>query len=110
MTPCERLGPNFPWTNYTKIIGFFLLHVGKIFNYFYPFYTHKVHPMYDTVLTQSISQVCYVFKKDLFKNKYLHGKMDRALDYESRTQEFGSPRAHYPRQNLALIQSLNYIT
>ena len=61
--------------------------------------------MYDTVLTQSISQVCYVLKKDLFKNKYLNGKMDRALDYESRGQEFGSSRAHYPRQIIALIQS-----
>ena len=65
--------------------------------------------MYDTVLTQCISQICYIHKKDLFKNRYLHGKMDRALDYESRGQEFGSSPAHNPRQILALIQSLNYI-
>ena len=51
--------------------------------------------MYDTVLTQCISKVCYIHKKDLFKNKYLNGKMDRALDYESRGQEFESSRARH---------------
>ena len=50
--------------------------------------------MYDTVLTQCISQVCYIRKKDLSKKKYLNGKMDGALDYESRGQEFESSRVH----------------
>ena len=36
--------------------------------------------------------------------------MDRALDYESRCQEFESSRAHYHGQILALIQSSNYST
>ena len=63
--------------------------------------------MYDTVLTQCISQVCFIHKKDLFKNKYLHGKMDRALDYESRGQEFESSRArHFPSMMQILHSSL----
>ena len=48
--------------------------------------------MYDTVLTQCVSQVCFIHKKDLCKNKYLHGKMDRALPSEGRGQRFESSR------------------
>ena len=63
--------------------------------------------MYDTVLTQCVSQVCYIRKQDLCKNKYLHGKMDRALDYESRGQEFESSRArHFPSMMQILHSSL----